>query len=351
MRDPNRIRNDRPVDRFRNAGGRGDIEGDVGPIVTMFSLNQERIYFIAERGVTSAQMADQIDPDRLNPALPNMIQRPELSYGSTTPFVARTICLGASLFDQTYLPASVSKDTACSLALEAAANLAEIQDNITALAASEAGVRRKIYARELKLHVLPRTPNLKGRVDGSINGLRSVVVTIQKLAELFYPKTKATDKFTPTLRSALIAKIEIDDPRWPTVEWCFAQLEKFSDYRAAMIHNDGEKRLITKDYDLEADGTMIAPTIEVIHPANPLPRVDVVRFLTDALEAISRVFEAISIIMCDTKADLRHLGLRTFVIEDERDIGRGTRIRWQSEWLEGFPKMLSQSEPKPHGHQ
>jgi hypothetical protein len=120
MRDPRLNRNDRSIDRRRNGAGQAIVEGDVGPILTVFPHREARLFFICERGVTSGQMADQIDPERTNPNMPQFVQTPELTHGASAPFIQRTLCVAAALFDQTYLPAHVSKDDAFALALEAA---------------------------------------------------------------------------------------------------------------------------------------------------------------------------------------------------------------------------------------
>jgi hypothetical protein len=313
----------------------------------MFTLRGERVYFLCERGVGSAQMADQIDPERLNPNLPLVIQTTELGYGTTTPFVSRTLCAANEIFQQVYLPKSVLRDDALSAALLAAQALGEVQDNANVLAESEAEVRRQIDARELKLHVVPKTKNLKGLVEGAVQNLREVGLQAQHIADMFYPRGKATAPFTPHLRGALQAQLAADDPVWEHLEWSFRQIERLFAYRNALIHPDDTKRLILRDYTLESDGTMIAPTIEVIHATDSLPRMDVGQFIRDALESASLAFETFVAVLSDRNSPGLP-GMRTFLVEEQSDLRTGTRFRWQAEWLEGFPKnIVDATSPSP----
>ncbi len=194
------------------------------------------MFFICERGVTSGQMADQIDPGRTNPNLPQFLQTPELTHGASAPFIQRTLCVAAALFDQTYLPTHVSKDEAFALALEAARALAEVEDTIIALDANEAEIRRQLASGEHKRHVVPKTPNLKARVEGAIGQLREVALLAQRLIELFYPRLKPNIPFSEHLKDALRTQLPADDPLWPHIEWCLKQTERFFSYRNALIH-------------------------------------------------------------------------------------------------------------------
>jgi hypothetical protein len=206
------------------------MEGDVGAILVMFPHREERLFVICERGVTSGRMADQIDPGRTNPNLPQIVQTPELMYGADTPFIQRTLCVAAALFDKAYLPARLSKDDAFALALEAARALAELEDTILALDASEAEIRSQLASGEHKRHVVPKTRNLKGRAEGAVGHLREVALLTQRLADLFYPRAKPNIPFSEHLRDALRPQLPADDLMWPHIEWCLEQIERFFAY-------------------------------------------------------------------------------------------------------------------------
>ena len=86
------------------------------------------------------------------------------------------------------------------------------------------------------------------------------------------------------MKDALSNQLAADDPLWPHIEWCSKQIERFFNYRNALIHGGPGKdqRFILRDYEIQPDGTLLAPTVEVIHPKNPLARTDIGQFLKDA---------------------------------------------------------------------
>ncbi|MBV8799483.1 MAG: hypothetical protein JOY77_07270 [Alphaproteobacteria bacterium] len=344
MRSPPSKRNDRPIDRGRNSAIQAQIEGDVGAILTMFPLKDERLFFICERGVTSGQLADEIDPGRTNPSLPQIVQTPELTYGASSPFIQRTLCVAAELFDQTYFPQQVSRDDGLVLALEAARALSEVEDTIIALDANEAKIRKQLASGEYKRHVVPKTPNLKGRVEGAVGHLREVALLAQKLADLFYPRAKSNIPFTSHLIDALKTQLPADDSLRPHVEWCLAQIERFFDHRNALIHGGPGKdqQFILRDYEMQSDGNLVAPTIEIVHPDSPLPRMDIGQFLKDARESVSLTFETFVAGFCDRNAPQRHKGFVFGVEKSNQDRRTGKRFFWNGMFIPGFPL----NEPK-----
>jgi hypothetical protein len=107
-----------------------------------------------------------------------------------------------------------------------------------------------------------------------------------------------------------------------------------------MIHGDDVKRVIILDYTLEPDQTLIAPTVEVVHPNTPLPRMDVGQFLRDALESMSMALEDITVICCDRNCP-EFVGMRRGVVQHDQELGTGTQFQWKSEWLDDYPKTVA----------
>lgn len=351
MREPRLDRNDRPIDRYRNSGGSACIEGDVGPILTMFTIRDKRMYFICERGITSAQMADQIDPERTNPKIPKVVQSPEMAYGATTPSIQRTLCVGAELFKQTYLPETVAQDDLLEIALEAAHLLAGVQDQINTLTAHVENLKRRVEAGEVPMHVTPKTPALNQTVRGSIADFHKFVVLCQKLSDLFYQRAHNA-RWSDHLRTALAAQLKPDDANWAGLDWGFAVVKVITNARNAMIHiDDGDKDLIVRDYQLKPDGTLQPPTIEVIHPEiAPEPPADVLVFLTAYVDELSKLFEFYAVIFCDMNARQRPPAFGSAVARTDEDRRTGTPYFWHTYPLPGFSLGLQpEPEPQPEG--
>jgi hypothetical protein len=339
MRTPRQLRNDRPIDRFRNSAGHFEVAGDAGTVIRMFTLRDERIYFIRENGVSSAQMADQIDPDRKNPNIPQVVQRSEIHYGATASFIQRTICTCVELFNKAHLPHNINADDAIIIAINAADSLANIQDNISLLQESEARVRQGLAAGNILLDILPTTNGLKQNVESSISSMRKVAILSQSICDLFYPRIPKSETFSTHLRGKLIAQLGNQYPGQNMVDRNIKILETIFDYRNALVHEDDSKSLTIYDYEIDQSGSLVAPTLEIKHRSSPQSRVDAREFLSHWLDAISIAFETYVAFLCDRNVTQSIEGLQSY-ISDDADIKKsGTRFQWNSVWLEGYPKI------------
>lgn len=334
--------NRRHIDRFRDGAGQAQIEGGTGAIVRMITIESEhRLYFLTERGLASAQMADQIDPERQNPNIPQFVQRMDLSYGADAPFMQRSLCVGAELFQQAYLPERIAKDAPLTIALSVAKEFAEVADTIKALSENEAETRARLGRGEIQIGVIPRTPNLNGRIEQAVHHLRAVQLAIVRLCDLFYPRRPPKAKFNTSFLAAVRAAHPEDASMIENSEIGVGVLDRIANFRNAVIHHaDGDKRLICSDYELRADGSLLAPTIAIEHPQTPVLRQDAVRFLDQQLEDLSATFEMFVVLLCDRNARNWDIGLLSYVAAmPEGQLRNGSRYEWNSAWREGFPRV------------
>ncbi len=82
----------------------------------------DQMHIIKERGVYRVTLADEIDPDRKNPRIPNTVQR-VLRMGSDSELIGRTLLTAQNLFKTAYLPKEIDCDRGLSLTLAIAKNL------------------------------------------------------------------------------------------------------------------------------------------------------------------------------------------------------------------------------------
>jgi hypothetical protein len=332
----------RPIDLVRDGGGSAKIPEGYGNVVSMKGIGS-RIYFLAERGVTSGVMADHIDPERTNPNIPFVVQRAELAYGLDTPFMQRTLCAAFELVDQTHLPDHVAKDKLLEMALDVATSLAAVIDVTKDLLTHQAETSEK----QLSAAYLPRTENLKGKVMQSLAHLRDVENTIKEMTIHFYPKAASSDSWTKDLRAAL----ETAHGSASDVMVFFKKLTSFlfaiADHRNAMIHRDKTKWVTITDYELEAQGSIVVPTIEITHPRNPVPRTDVAHFLKSQVEVISCTYESFLGWLCDLNVQVFHemFDTRVAALRDG-EMRNGSRIVWQTTIKEGYEMIEGKIQRK-----
>lgn len=70
---------------------------DQSAITAIFPIGDD-LYAVKERGIYEVRLADRIDPNRTNIAMPNTQQR-VLNYGSDAPVVGRTLLTAKELFN------------------------------------------------------------------------------------------------------------------------------------------------------------------------------------------------------------------------------------------------------------
>ena len=89
---------------MRNAARSGPIGAEGATAIREMIPLGDTMYFVKERGIYAMQLADQIDPDRTNAALPDTQQR-ILRIGTDDPVVARTLLTANTLFKEAVLGA------------------------------------------------------------------------------------------------------------------------------------------------------------------------------------------------------------------------------------------------------
>lgn len=329
----------RLIDRMRESAGSAKIPEGYGNVVSVKGIGA-RMYFLAERGVTSGVMADQIDPERTNPNIPFVVQRTELAYGLDTPFIQKTLCAAFELVDQTYLPSHVSKDSLLTMALHAASALAAVVDVTKELQAHQIETR----GQPLSAAYLPTTNNLTGRVKQSLAHLRDVENTIKEMTLHFYPKSASSDPWYKDLRAAIKTVYGSSSEVMECFDNFRAILNAVADHRNAMIHPDTMKSVTITDYELEAHGSIVAPTIMIIHPKNPVLRHDVLHFLQSQVEVISYIYETFLAWLCNlnVKALLDDAFDTRVAALPDGEMRNGSRVVWQTTVREGF-KWLNEA--------
>lgn len=348
MKPPkDKARGNRRIDKIRESAGSTTIPPGHGNIVAVKVING-RMYFLAERGLTSAVMADHIDPERTNPDIPLVVHRVELPFGAEHRFMQRTVGAAFELIDPTYLPISVDQHAALMLAIEAAASLASVLDIAAEIRSHQRDTRAKAAAGELSAAYAPRTANLNGKVRQSIAALRDVEVAIKKLAEQFYPKEAKNDPWDKKLKPALVMKYENFAGFIEYMEKLWQILKAVADHRHAMIHADDKKHIVIRDYELEPAGAFIAPIIEIIHPDSPVARVDVVQFLETQSELLAEAYESLLGYLCDMNVrqlnDMFHSTVAEVPLGEPRN---GSNLVWTTNLKEGLPSSGELSAKQP----
>src|SRR5882762_10009075 len=125
----------RPINALRDSGHQIDVgtEDELSPIKGMCVIGNS-MHVIKSRGIYRVQLADEIDPQRTNPATPNTHQR-VLAYGTDCDLVRQTLMTANRIFHSKLLGASFPYERAIDLTFEALKDIVAMHEMHTSLAA------------------------------------------------------------------------------------------------------------------------------------------------------------------------------------------------------------------------
>lgn len=309
----------------------------------------DRLYLLAQRGVVSGEMADSIDPERTNEAIPPFVQRTELSYGVDHTFIQQTLCVAFQLLDHTYLPDTVDEDEARAHALDAAIALAAIIDVADEMQAHQDRTRAQLRAGSIDVGHLPRTANLRGKMHGCISHLREVETSLARLTLMFHPKAVPNDQWQKGFRVAIAAKHGQKSEETEYLERVFTFLRSVVEHRNAIIHPKATHNVTLHDYAMRPDGAIWAPSLEIAHPEFPLDRQDLVQFLKNQTNSMGHAFETVLSCLCNINARSFSEIFDTSVAALPAGESRfGSRLVWNSvvrpEFADRFPQRTAVAE-------
>ncbi len=291
-------RSDRPIDRKRNSGGSFKV-GEAGEINRAMITTSTVMYNVTDRAVYAVQMADQIDPDRTNINLPQIVPQRVLEFGAEATFVARTFMTAGVLFDRTYLGQTFDVDAGKSLALEVAKRLASMRDIFDALVSNERRVVESLGSQsDGRSFRVPETPGLRTKVETFLAGGDRVQEALFSIAHQFYERPQGR----VNTRASLIDQVERQAPGriafHAAVKSIIEVLHRVREHRNASVHDDGPKSLVLRDFHLLPSGEISAPLMEIRHPTFPLAQTPVAQHMAAEIELLTEVSEALMAWLC-----------------------------------------------------
>ncbi len=268
----------RPIDRMRNSAFSIKLGEEGGNIVETYKIGEERMLLIRESSVTEIQLADQVDPSRLNPKVPH-VKQSVMSVGATDELVQKTLLTAKVLFGDKMLGGAFEYEKAFELALELARDVFSMRQIADKLNADEESEIAKFRSQE---HItgqmqLPCIPDIKARCDDFSIKANHAAKNIRALIELFYdplPK-KWVDSFARIVAERHGAESDLADFMKTAAPFLLFTIN----FRNSAEHRSATMNMIARDYKMNADAEIVGPTIEVIHPDTPHPETDAQMFM------------------------------------------------------------------------
>lgn len=156
----------RPIDVLRDSAGSMTIgtADDKSAIKGMLTFT-DKLFIVTEKGLYQVQLADEIDPDRTNPSIPNA-QKLVLKHGSKSELVGRTLLLGDQLLKESFLQNNIKRDRILPHILELTQKLSLMNDIVREYRRQERRAIRQIQKAETRskkddtIFNLPQVPHL-----------------------------------------------------------------------------------------------------------------------------------------------------------------------------------------------
>jgi len=266
---------------------------DATPIKKMFVLN-DGLLLISEKSTYRLQMADQIDPDRKNPALPPNFQQKLFEYGTNSELLCRTLLQAEVMFRKEFQ--SVDIDRAMQLSFDALGDLVSMHETAQAFKSAEqvAIEKNERLERQDTSQTIPSVGNVRSYCKTFAQKADHFAFSLLAIVRLFYPeKAKNWDDFYELVKS----RFGESDPFYKMLELTTPCLQFIRDARNCLEHPH-LKGVETRDFELQPDGAIAFPSIEINFKKSARDRCAISSFMEETTKELLVSFEMIIVHMC-----------------------------------------------------
>ena len=257
----------------------------------------DRLLVVKGKGIYEIKLADQLDPERTNIGVPNIIQR-VLPYGAQDSWIGAVVLTANHLLQSPYLPSDINGAEAFALVLDIAEDIAGAHELVERYRDAENVATTSLDSEIRKDHsvIVPALGNIETRCSEFLQRSDHAFRELFRLVRMFYSDVG------PGGWEGFKKKIDggpknIDNfPQFLDEAVPFLQLIRNA--RNCVEHPRSEQRLVTMDFSVDARNVLLLPTIEIIHPKTPLPKVSVSAFFTQTFENLVHVVELMLVFLC-----------------------------------------------------
>lgn len=291
--------NKRPFDKKRDGAGSFMLQAaddDTG-ISEMFSLN-EGLLLLTGKGIYEVKVADQIDPDRTNPKLPQNVQRQILTLGTESELVGRTLLTAKTLFADKFLPKSFDTKKAMSLSFDVLKDLVAMDTETSEFLATEKKEIEKMDSRPRNpgSFTLPAITNVEARCKTFFQKADHIEQAAWDIVRLFYPTIQTKCHFGKLLELAQ-KEYGADDGFTKFLQDALPFLLMVRNARDCLDHRNAKGANIT-NFVLLPDGHIIRPAIEIDFRDTKQSKAELGEFLPAVVKSMVNVFDTLLAFLC-----------------------------------------------------
>jgi hypothetical protein len=278
----------------RDSGGSFTLNNpdDGTPIKEMLPLGKY-LYVITEKCSYRVQMADQVDPERKNTALPPVFQQKLFELGTDSELLRRTLIQARVLFRKEFL--CIDRDKAIELTLEALAELAALHEVCENFASSEQAAINKLEASPSKdrSQTVPSAGNVQTQCKAFAQKADHFAVKLMEIVRLFYLEQKG--KNWDDLQAMAKSRYGDSDPFCQVMNIAVPVLKLVRNTRDCLEHH--LPGVGVRDFEPEHDGRIAVPTIEVNFRGSSLERTSISSFMSHVAKHLLDTFEMLVVHM------------------------------------------------------
>jgi hypothetical protein len=289
---------ERPIDRIRQSALSMPVgtpeEGAASVMIDMGTA----LYVLKEHAIYAVQLADQVDPERTNVAVPNT-QQQILSIGTQDPEVGRIFLTAYTMFKSVHLGTNFPERDAWSHAFEYLRHIAAMMESCSALASAiEDAIAgfNNVVAKDRSI-ALPALGNTEERCDAFAQKMGHAIDTLEAVARLFYPND-LTKKWIDSLTAVAAQKHGKHEPLALFMKEKNGILLFMRELRNMIEHPKADTYVKVRDFQLIPSMELIAPSVEIVRPSVPSIDGPLVSFMTQVIEELVSTAEMFFALLC-----------------------------------------------------
>lgn len=283
----------RLIDKIRGSGGHADIgTAEDGAIVEMKNYDGKLI-ILKEKAIYEMIFADSIDPDRTNENLAPTIHKLIINKGADSPIVCKTFISAKTLFNNDHIIEEVNCNEIIYLSINLLEEVNQLEREILKYKFDQESVcenydqnRRKNKALEI-----PSMMDLESRCKTIFQKTDHIEQILMEIITKFYVNDKLTKQsHFPKFLEIILSKYGEEDQFVLFIKSIIEFMEIMRELRNGFDH-----RLHTvkaTNFDIQKDGNIISPTIELNHKTVKLERTDLLQFLEVTLQNFLLITES-----------------------------------------------------------
>lgn len=270
----------KPIDRFRESSGHAEIGSiEDGAILEMKNIGG-RIIIIKEKSIYEMVLADDIDPERTNINLPTTIHKLIIDKGSESEIVSRTLLTAMTLFRSENILKHVDCNKVICLTIDLLSEVFLLEKEIIEYEQAE-NKESNEYEERKKFkasYKLPSIVNLESKCKTIFQKADHIEQTLMEIITIFYPNQGLTKQsHFPNFHKMLKTKYGETDTFTEFIGKTVYFMQVIRELRNGLDHR--LKHTTIQNFELQTDGNILTPTIELNHKDTKLQRTSLSEFL------------------------------------------------------------------------